>query len=82
MPSRPGAAFLPTNSLPAPRLADVTSAYGRIGDVVGEEGDYTIDQLADVDTTTTAPTSNNLLHWDGTNWVPTTAVDSGIYVGP
>ena len=29
-----------------------------------------IDQLDDVDTTTSAPTTNDLLQWDGTNWVP------------
>ena len=29
-----------------------------------------IDALADVDTTTTAPTSNQVLKWNGTNWVP------------
>lgn len=29
-----------------------------------------IDSLSDVDTTTTAPTSGQVLKWDGTNWTP------------
>ncbi|MHC4890448.1 MAG: hypothetical protein ACYTEO_13405, partial [Planctomycetota bacterium] len=29
-----------------------------------------IDDLADVDTTTSAPAANEVLVWDGTNWVP------------
>lgn len=35
---------------------------------------FSIDQLSDVDTTTTAPTSGQVLKWNGTNWVP--AADS------
>jgi len=31
-----------------------------------------IDDLSDVDTTTTAPTNGQVLEWDGTNWVPAT----------
>lgn len=31
-----------------------------------------IDALSDVDTTTTAPTTGQVLAWDGTNWTPTT----------
>lgn len=90
MPSRPGAPFLPGAAFlrvaPPPAAGGggggVTSAYGRSGAVVGQEGDYTLDQMSDVDTATTPPTANNLLHWDGTNWVPTAVVDSGVYVGP
>lgn len=36
-------------------------------------GDYRvakIDDLTDVDTTTTAPTTGQFLEWDGTNWIP------------
>ena len=36
-----------------------------------------IDDLSDVDTTTAAPSTGDLLKWDGTNWIPTTfSVDS------
>lgn len=77
MPSRPGAAFLPSTS--PTLLAGVLSAYGRVGNVVGAEGDYTIDQMSDVDTTTTTPVTGNLLSWDGTNWVPSDDVDGGVY---
>ncbi len=31
-----------------------------------------IDELADVDTTTNIPTNNQVLSWDGANWVPAT----------
>ena len=31
---------------------------------------FSIDQLSDVDTTTTAPVSGQVLKWNGTNWVP------------
>lgn len=31
-----------------------------------------IDDLTDVDTTTSAPSTGDLLEWDGTNWVPVT----------
>ena len=75
MPLRPGAAFLS----PTTALAGVTSAYGRTGDVVGAEGDYKIDQMGDVDTTTTTPVVGNLLSWDGTNWTPDSTVDSGTF---
>jgi len=35
-----------------------------------------IDLLSDVDTTTDAPSLNEVLKWDGTNWVPGTAGDT------
>ena len=37
-----------------------------------------IDALTDVDTTTAAPSTNDLLKWNGTNWVPTTPTVQGI----
>jgi len=33
---------------------------------------FSINALSDVDTATTAPTTNQVLSWDGTNWVPAT----------
>ena len=33
-------------------------------------GTISIDALSDVDTTTTAPTSGQVLKYDGTNWIP------------
>ena len=33
-------------------------------------GTVSIDDLSDVDTTTSAPTTNQALIWDGSNWVP------------
>lgn len=34
-----------------------------------------LDDLTDVDTTTTAPTTDDLLRFDGTNWVPVAESD-------
>lgn len=41
-------------------------------------GTQDIDDLTDVDTTTTAPNVNDLLQWNGTNWVP---VDLSVLAG-
>ncbi len=57
----------------------VTSAYGREGDVIGEEGDYNIDQMSDVDTSTATPSTDNVLQWDGVNWVAASEVDAGVW---
>lgn len=37
-----------------------------------------IDDLGDVDTSTIAPTTGDLLGWDGTNWVPSTVSLAGL----
>ena len=37
-----------------------------------------IDVLSDVDTTTAAPTSGQVLIWNGTNWAPGTAASAGL----
>ena len=36
-----------------------------------------VDGLSDVDTTTAAPTTGDILEWDGTNWVPATPSGGG-----
>lgn len=53
-------------------VAPVTSVFGRTGVVVATEGDYVIDEMGDVDTTTTPPTVGQVLEWDGSDWVPAT----------
>lgn len=40
-------------------------------------GATSIDDLTDVDTSTTAPTNGQVLEWDGTNWVPADATGGG-----
>jgi len=40
-------------------------------------GASAIDDLTDVDTSTTAPSTNDTLVWDGTNWVPGTVSGTG-----
>ena len=44
-----------------------------VGNVTGQVSDisnHPIDDLSDVDTTTVAPISGNVLSFDGTNWIP------------
>jgi hypothetical protein len=38
-----------------------------------------IDDLSDVDTSTTAPSVDDILGWDGTNWVPGANIDGGSF---
>jgi hypothetical protein len=43
---------------------------------------FGIDELGDVDTTTAAPSTNDFLKWDNTNWVPITVTPSTIGAEP
>ena len=45
----------------------VTSVHGRTGDVVAAEGDYSLDQMSDVDTT--GASDGKLLKYQGGSWV-------------
>lgn len=49
-------------------LADSSVQPAGIANMV--ETTDSIDVLADVDTSTVAPTTNDFLNWDGSNWVP------------
>jgi hypothetical protein len=62
-------------------ISGVVSFNGRNSSVVPQEGDYTLDLLGDVDTTTTAPVAGQVLKYNGTNWVPAADSDT-IYVLP
>jgi hypothetical protein len=48
----------------------VTSVFGRTGNIVATENDYQLDQLGDVDITTTPAVSGNVLLYNGVKWVP------------
>jgi hypothetical protein len=50
-----------------PLPSSVTSVFGRVGDVVATEGDYTLTQLGDV--TLTSPSNGQVLKYNGTAWV-------------
>lgn len=63
-----GAITLPGN--PTADLHASTKAY-----VDSVSGATSITQLSDVDTTTSVPSSGEVLKWDGSNWAP--AADSG-----
>ena len=45
--------------------------------IPGGAGVSVIDDLLDVDTTTTTPTTNDRLEWDGSNWVPVANTGAG-----
>ena len=59
---------------------DSTSGfYGQwVSKPIPAGGASAIDDLTDVDTTTTPPTNNDVLAWDGTNWVPATPASGGV----
>lgn len=54
---------------------DATMSHWMPGSVAGEVSPASIDSLTDVDTTTIAPVADQVLAWNGSNWVP--AAQSG-----
>lgn len=54
-----------TGAYPLPN--NVYSVFGRVGNVVAQEGDYTLDQLSGV--TIAAPASGQVLKYNGSSWV-------------
>ena len=63
----------PQGGYPLPN--NVYSVFGRVGNVVAQEGDYTLTQLAGV--TITTPLTGQVLRYNGTSWVNSTET----YVG-
>lgn len=63
----------PQGGYPLP--SSVYSVFGRVGNVVAQDGDYTLTQLGDV--TITSPLSGQALVYNGTSWVNNTET----YVG-
>ncbi|ADF42388.1 structural protein [Synechococcus phage S-CBS2] len=56
---------------PTPKLLATVATTGAYSDLSGTPTLVTsINDLTDVDTTTAAPTTGQLLEWDGANWVP------------
>ena len=58
----------------------VSSVFGRTGAVVAAEGDYTLDELADVDLTTNHPHKDDVLQYNGTKWTPVAPPDASTTV--
>lgn len=54
-----------------------TAAQGATADSAVQPTN-SIDALADVDTTTAAPTNGQVLEWNGVNWVPATIAAGGV----
>ncbi len=64
----------PSGAYPLPSM--VSSVFGRTGNVVAQEGDYTLTQLGDV--TITSPSTGQVLKYNGTTWVNGTDTDTGL----
>ena len=64
----------PSGGYPLPNT--INSVFGRIGNIVATEGDYTLTQLGDV--TLTSPANGQVLKYNGTQWVNSTDADTGI----
>lgn len=60
-----------------PNSSVITSVFSRTGVVTAAEGDYNLNQLLDVDLTTTPPVSGNVLIYNGTHWVPDNVTGGG-----
>ncbi len=64
--------------------ANYTGAGGEflkvnVGATAVEYSTIAFDDLSDVDMTTTAPSVNDIIGWDGTNWVPGVNLDGGVF---
>lgn len=59
-----------------PSSATITSVYGRTGAIAAVEGDYTLDQLFDVDLMTTPPIAGDYLRYNGSHWVADDLVEA------
>ena len=55
----------PTGAYPLPNA--VNSVFGRVGNIIATEGDYTLTQLGDV--TLTSPANGQVLKYNGTSWI-------------
>ncbi|MGZ3857433.1 MAG: hypothetical protein ACXVKO_14340, partial [Bacteriovorax sp.] len=52
--------------------ATITNVFGRSGAITANKGDYVLTKMGDVDLTTAPPTINQVLKYNGSNWVPAT----------
>lgn len=73
--------------VPTPNHGDVLTYDSNSGNWVNSAAPpadisgNSIDDLSDVDTSTSAPSLNQALVWDGSNWVPGDVVSSGLQPG-
>jgi len=51
-------------------VESVSSVFGRTGDVVATNGDYDLGELGDVDLTSVAAATGDVLQYDGAEWTP------------
>lgn len=64
--------FNGTNFDRVPASTAVTSVFGRSGAIAAVKGDYVLNKMGDVDLSTVPPAVNDVLKFNGTNWVPGT----------
>jgi hypothetical protein len=64
----------PSGGYPLPNT--INSVFGRVGNIVATEGDYTLTQLGDV--ILTSPANGQVLKYNGTQWINSTDIDTGI----
>lgn len=65
------------NKTAAELLQEDTEFLSELGGTINDLNNISIDELLDVDTTTTAPAVNDKLVWNGSNWVPSGATEAG-----
>ena len=65
-----------------PSSLTISSVFGRTGAISAMEGDYNLNKLLDVDTTTTPPAANDFLKFNGSTWVPGNLSESDPLVQP
>ncbi|MCK6594210.1 MAG: SUMF1/EgtB/PvdO family nonheme iron enzyme [Bacteriovoracaceae bacterium] len=55
----------------------VSTVFGRTGAITAVKGDYTLGKMGDVDLTSVPPLVNDVLVFNGTNWVPGVVTSGG-----
>lgn len=66
-----------TNKTAAELLQEDTQFLSELGGTINDLNNISIDELLDVDTTSTPPAVNDKLVWNGSNWVPSGASEAG-----
>lgn len=64
-------------SITESQISDLQSYITDYTVVATDLNSISIDALSDVDTTTAAPSTNDVLQWDGSNWVPNASAGGG-----
>lgn len=63
----------PFNARIPPPPVFANTVYGRTGNVISDKNDYLIKHMGDV--SSSPPSTDEMLEWDGKQWVPASSVD-------